>query len=175
MDKVSKNECVKEPGVLDVEKMEKAGMLPSNERLAKGPIAVVECTQEIPCNPCETACVRNKLRIGGNIVGLPVLDETCTGCGLCIPECPGLAIFVVDETYSETEATVAMPYEFLPYPEPAEIVRGLNRKGEDVCSARVVSLKCPRRNNKCAVLTVAVPKEFSMEVRFVRRTDLARG
>ena len=33
-----------------------AKVLPSEERLAKGPIAITECFQQIACNPCVAAC-----------------------------------------------------------------------------------------------------------------------
>lgn len=164
-----KTRYVNEPGVLDIEKMRAAGLYPSAARLARGPIAVIECAQPIPCNPCETACIKGKLKVGDNIVDLPVLDETCAGCGLCISQCPGLAIFVVDNTYGETEATVAMPYELRPYPEAGEIVEACDRRGETVCRGRILSVRCPKRNDRCAVLTVIVPKRFSDNVRHVRR------
>ncbi len=44
-------------------------------------------------------------------------------------KCPGLAIFIIDETYSETEATVLLPYEYLPLPKEGDYVTGLNRGG----------------------------------------------
>ena len=31
-------------------------LLPSEERRKKGPYAIFECFQQIPCNPCYTAC-----------------------------------------------------------------------------------------------------------------------
>ena len=76
---------VLEPGVLDVRRMQADGIYPSDERLARGPIAVFECAQEIPCNPCESACKQGYIEIGEDITRLPVLDERCTGCGLCFP------------------------------------------------------------------------------------------
>ena len=33
-----------------------AKVLPSEERLNKGPVAITECFQEIACNPCVAAC-----------------------------------------------------------------------------------------------------------------------
>ena len=47
---------------------------PSEERMSKGRVAVVECLQEIPCNPCESACKFGAIQIGENITALPCLD-----------------------------------------------------------------------------------------------------
>ena len=48
---------------------------------------VIECTQNIPCNPCQDACPKHCIRIGSNITALPSIDpeKKCTGCGGCCP------------------------------------------------------------------------------------------
>lgn len=153
-------------GYFDAEELEKLPGVPSKKRLEKGPVVVIECAQQIPCNPCEEACHKRAIEIGNSIINLPVLNaELCTGCGLCIASCPGQAIFVVDMTYSDTEAAVQFPYEFLPYPEVGKEVDGLNRAGEKVCDAKVLKVLNPKKFDRTAVITVAVPKEFGMEVR----------
>ncbi|MBR4024904.1 MAG: 4Fe-4S binding protein, partial [Firmicutes bacterium] len=64
----------------------------AEEMIRKGPKAVIECTEDIPCNPCSTCCNFGAITIEGSISELPCLDEEkCTGCGLCIPACPGMA------------------------------------------------------------------------------------
>ncbi len=142
---------------------------PSKERLKKGPVAVIECVQEIPCNPCETACPFGAIKVGKPIINLPKLNEKkCKGCGKCIAVCPGLAIFVVDNAFNEKEATVSLPYEFLPLPEKGEKVDALNRKGKRVCSGRIIKIIPPEKNNHTAVVTVAIPKKYSGEVRNIR-------
>ena len=64
---------------------------------------VMECTQNIPCNPCQDACKRGCITIGKNITSLPVVDNEheCIGCGMCVASCSGQAIFLespVEET-----------------------------------------------------------------------------
>ena len=39
-------------GYPSMEEIRRANGYPSEERFAKGPVAVTECVQEIPCNPC---------------------------------------------------------------------------------------------------------------------------
>ena len=153
-------------GFFDPEELEKLPGVPSKERLMQGPVVVIECAQEIPCDPCEQACHKKAIQIGDSIINLPILDaDKCTGCGLCIASCPGQAIFVVDMTYSDTEAAVQLPYEFLPYPEEGQVVDGLNRAGEKVCSAKVLKVLNPKKFDRTAVITITVPKQYAMEVR----------
>ena len=117
-------------GVLSKRELKILPGLPSEERLKKGPVAVIECNQEIPCNPCVAACPREAIKVKA-LTSLPELDEDrCNGCGSCIAPCPGLAIFVVDMSYSEREAVVMLPYEFLPYPKVGE--RGNDRPYSDL-------------------------------------------
>jgi len=98
---------------------------------------------------------------------LPEIDfELCNGCGVCVSKCPGLAIFVVDQTYSEKEALVKIPYEFLPLPKKGEVVDALDRKGETVGKARVVDVL--KFKDKTCVISIAVPKELSMDIRNIR-------
>jgi Fe-S-cluster-containing hydrogenase component 2 len=157
-------------GYLTVKDLEDVPGVPSRARLEEGPVAILECIQDIPCNPCEAVCKQEAVTVGHPITNLPVLDgELCNGCGLCIAVCPGLAVFVVDLTYSETEATVAFPHEYLPLPKKGDVVEAVDRRGEVVCQGRVVRVQNPRAFDCTPVITLAVPKEMGMEVRGMRR------
>lgn len=91
--------------------------VPSYSRMKERACAVIECAQTIPCNPCVKACPSGAIKIKGSITNPPVLDlNKCSGCGTCIPSCPGLAIFVVDFNYNKKMAQISIPYEFLPVP-----------------------------------------------------------
>ena len=50
----------------------------------KGIHPVIECTQNIPCNPCQDACPKKCISIGSNITSLPIVleDSQCIGCGI---------------------------------------------------------------------------------------------
>ena len=142
---------------------------PPDERFTKGPVAIVECFQEIPCNPCVDACSFHAINMRKDINDLPKVDfDKCTGCGLCIAQCPGLAIFVVDKTHSATHAVVRLPYEFLPVPEKGQYACGLDRAGEEMGWFEVLRVAPGGVKNKTTVLWLAVPLEMSMEVRNIR-------
>lgn len=151
-------------GIPTAEDLQK--VMPSAERLARGPVAIIECFQKIPCNPCSRACPRGAIRPMEDINELPQIDfEKCNGCALCVARCPGLAIFVVDMSYSEDQALVKLPWEFLPVPETGAVVKGLNRAGEEVGEATVVRVQDAAALDKTLVVHLAVPKELAMEVR----------
>jgi len=137
----------------------------------KGVHPVIECTQNIPCNPCQDACPKKCISIGSNITSLPIVveDGDCINCGMCVASCSGQAIFLVDEDCGDGTATVTLPYEFLPL--PAEGTKGiaLGRDGKEVCEATVVSVKSAKAFDKTHLLTMRVPKEYAMKARFFKR------
>lgn len=149
---VADNEIERYPGVTH-----KAGVHP-----------VMECTQNIPCNPCQDACPKGCISIGTNITNLPYVVEKseCINCGMCVASCSGQAIFLVDEDTGDGMATVTLPYEFLPLPEPGTKGKGLARNGMEICEAEVISVKTVKAFDNTNLLTIKVPKEYAMKARF---------
>lgn len=146
--------------------------IPPESRMRRGPVAVVECFEEIPCDPCEPACPRGAIRVGSPITNLPVLDpDRCDGCGLCIPACPGQAVFVVDLSLPDGMASVSMPYEFLPLPRKGDVVLALDRNGQPLGPARVLRVANPRSFDKTPVVTIEVPEAWAASARGVRAGD----
>ncbi len=143
--------------------------VPPKERREKGPFVVIECFQEIPCDPCYHSCRFGAIREFESINDIPEVDlDKCTGCGICVGSCPGLAIFVVDETFSETECLIALPYEFIPLPAKGGEVLLLNRAGEEVGKGKVHIVVPGKKPAGTSVIWVRAPKELSMEVRNVK-------
>ena len=143
--------------------------VPTKKRMNQGPVAIIECVQEIPCDPCVDACRQGAIRIGEDITQLPqLMEDKCTGCGTCIAGCPGQAIFVVDLNYSKQKALIMIPYEFLPLPKLDSKVKALNREGKIVGEVKVVKVMNSRRNDRTPVISLLVPKELAMEVRNIR-------
>lgn len=130
--------------------------------------AIIECFEEIPCNPCEIACKLGAIIIGKPITNIPVLDKgKCSGCGSCIASCPGLAIFVVCEDYTDTLGTVSLPFEIFPLPKKGQRIRALNRNGQYVCIGEVVKVKETKNFDRTPVVTIAIPRNKVDEVRSI--------
>ena len=153
---------------------------------------VIECTQNIPCNPCQDACKMHCIKIGEHITqnGIDMQDSFSWHENLpyTYPHwvydvgiyhiynlgetCSGQAIFLLNEDCGDGTAEITMPYEFLPLPKIGDIGTALSRKGEPVCNAEIVSVKSIKAYDKTNLLTMKVPKEFAMKARFFRKEVL---
>lgn len=140
-----------------------------------GAHVVIECTQNIPCNPCQDACPKGCITVGSCITSLPQLDDSasCSGCGLCVAACPGQAIFLVDEDIGGGYASVTIPYEFLPYPEAGDTGTALDRSGAAVCPAQVIGIKAAKGFDSTALLTMRVPRDMAGKARFYKNGGAA--
>jgi len=137
--------------------------LPNEKQLEKG-VAIIECVQHIPCNPCVDACPFDAISMK-DINDLPVVDfDKCVGCGQCISVCPGLAIFVVKHIM-DGKALISIPYEFLPVPSVNDKVEALDREGRFVDT---VVVKKVVKKGKTWVITVLANVEDAMNIRNIR-------
>jgi Fe-S-cluster-containing hydrogenase component 2 len=153
-------------GILSLERIKEIPGYPGDERIEKGPVVVIECDQDIPCNPCEDICPEGAITVGDPITNLPKVDpDKCNGCIVCISICPGLCMFVVDKHYTEDESLVYLPYEILPLPEKGDRVKGCDRKGEAVCDAVVEKVLKGKKLQKTSIIAIRVPKEHVHTVR----------
>lgn len=130
--------------------------------------AITECYEAIPCNPCETSCPFDAISVGVDINTPPVVDfDKCTGCGICVYSCPGLAI--INVKLDSEFAVVRIPYEFIPLPEVGMKVDGVNRSGETICVGEVVKVKDVEIQDKTVLITVKIPKEYLYDFVTIRR------
>lgn len=135
---------------------------PSKKQLEKG-VAILECVQEIPCDPCVDSCPVDAISMK-DVNAPPVVDfDKCIACAKCVGICPGLAIFVVK--IRDGRALITLPYEFLPVPKVGEEVKALDRKG-DARDKGIV--KKVVKKGKTMVITVEVRDDLAMDVRNIR-------
>jgi len=145
-------------GVLSVKDLD----LPSKQQLEKG-VAVIECIQDIPCNPCVDSCKFDAIQMK-NINAPPIVDyDKCTACTQCVGICPGLAIFVIK--IKDGKALITLPYEFFPIPEINSNVKALDRQGIIISDAIV---KKVRKKGKTSVITIEVKESLAMEIRNIK-------
>lgn len=131
---------------------------------------VMECTQNIPCNPCQDACPKGIITVGEHITTLPHYSENandCINCGMCVASCPGQAIFLVDEDV-DGQSEVTFPYELLPVPEEGAKGKGLSREGKPICDATVVRVRSSKAFDSTNLVTIRVPKEYAGKARFFK-------
>ena len=130
-----------------------------DEKTLFRPKAIIECYEEIPCNPCSTSCPFDAIYIGENINKIPKLDANlCTGCGLCVTSCPGLAIMVAQ--LKGDQAIFKIAYEFNPKPKVGDHVKGIDRYGKEICICEVLDIKQGKDQDQTALLKVSVPAMF---------------
>lgn len=142
-------------------------VIPDKKRLAKGPVVIIECFQRIPCDPCAISCKLGAIKPFKDINDLPIVDfDKCTGCGICISSCPGLAIFVIDMNYSDEKSLIKLPHEMLPLPEKGEDVYALDRAGSILGTVKVI--KVIKIKDKTNIISLEVPKGMAMKVRSIK-------
>lgn len=133
------------------------------------PLAIIECFQDIPCNPCVTACPRNAISMT-DLCSPPVLDSSlCIGCGLCVACCPGQAIYMQISDYDEKHATITFPWEYERLPQVGSVVSATDHSGQVKCEAEVLFVTRPEIHNMTALVTLLIPKELKDEIRFMVR------
>lgn len=154
-------------GVAEADRI--AEVFPDKQTLVK-PKAIIECFEDIPCNPCSTSCPVNAIEIGENINDKPHLHvDVCTGCGICIFSCPGLAIMVAQ--IRDDKAVFRVPYEMLPLPVKGDVWHGVDRSGNILCDALIENVSFTKRQDKTAIITVAVDVKYLHRFSTVRVKD----
>jgi Fe-S-cluster-containing hydrogenase component 2 len=153
-------------GIATKEMFEK--LLPTVERRKQGPYVVMECYEEIPCDPCVTGCSRKAVSMV-DINALPVVNQDmCNGCTRCVGICPGLACFVIDETVGDGKVKIVLPHEMLPVPEANIVVDALGRDGSVVGEAQVLKVMSGKSLDRTNLISILVDEELLYDVRSIR-------
>ena len=156
-------------GFLTEEELKDSPGVPTAARRQKGPVAVIECLEDIPCNPCESSCNVGAIVVGEDITNIPRLDgDKCVACQTCVYICPGQAIVMVDESLSEGKASVMMPYEYRPLSVEGDVVTALDRAGHKLGDAKVIAVRQTKKMDQTATVTIEVPNNWSMKTRAIQ-------
>ena len=154
-------------GYITYEELKARGLLPPEKRMLKGPVAIAECPEEIPCDVCAAVCPFKAIEMPRISNNPKVIFERCPGCAICVQACPGLAIRVVRYKYIGENSMVILPYELLPLPKVGDVVDLLDRLGRKIGEGKVVSV-APRTKYKTPLVGVSVPRKLALEVRYIR-------
>jgi Fe-S-cluster-containing hydrogenase component 2 len=142
---------------------------PKDKKVLFRPKAIIECYKEIPCNPCETSCPFNAITIGDDINAIPQIDfDTCTGCGICVHSCPGLAIMVA--MIKNGKAYFKIAYELLPLPKVGERWHAINREGQVITDCKIEQVMVGKKTtNTTNVITVSMEQPYLYDFITIRR------
>lgn len=110
----------------------------------------VYCQQEIPCDPCAASCGKKAI-IKRNLTALPEFkEENCIGCLLCVANCPGQALFYLNEELKE----LIFPFEFCVRPEIGEKIDLVDEYGNILGLGEVKDFIDQKAFNKTSLIVV---------------------
>ena len=133
---------------------------------------VINCFQEVPCNPCTSVCPVHAIHTEDDkITGLPYRDTTkeCTGCMNCVAICPGLAITLVDFRKDKDFPTVTLPCEL--ERETVEVgskVPVTDKGGAILGHFAVQKIRVKKKYPKTLLVQVKVEKQYAKKAVGIR-------
>ncbi|HWI64635.1 MAG TPA: FAD-dependent oxidoreductase [Symbiobacteriaceae bacterium] len=142
----------------------------------EGVFPVFHCTQEIPCNPCTSACSSGLIRIDeSDIRAVPVFTKvgpngkSCAGCEKCVTTCPGLAITMVDYRKDAEFPEVTVSYEFLKDSiRVGDVVTVLDTLGNELGEAIVSGVKALKAYDRSIAVKMKAPKAIAKRIAGIR-------
>jgi ferredoxin len=132
--------------------------------------------QEIPCNPCTSACPNALITIDkSDIRQVPTFSQVgpkgkpCGACEKCVTTCPGLAITMVDYRKDRYFPQVSVPYEFLKASiAVGDMVTVLDTHGKVLGEVPVTDVKQLKANDRTVTVRVQAAKEIAKLIAGVR-------
>jgi len=130
--------------------------------IKSGVYPILNCVQEIPCNPCSTICPKNSIVIEGSIMNPPKYVGGCIGCEMCVAICPGLAISLVD--FRKGDPIVTIPFEFDDIIKEGDKVEVTDRLGNVLGKGEVVGFRFVDKIKNIPVRTKLVKLRVSHDI-----------
>jgi sarcosine oxidase subunit alpha len=142
----------------------------------EGVFPVFHCSQEIPCNPCESICPLGSIVTEGadepsvDILGLPEhKGQDCSGCAQCVAVCPGLAVTLVDYRQDAEYPLVTVPYEFsAEVVQEGDVVTALDTEGTILGNVEVFKVRAPKFADRALLVQVRAPREVAKRIAGIR-------
>ncbi len=137
----------------------------TNEFENVGVRPIINCVQEIPCNPCSTVCPVHSINmIGDPIMGIPQFSDKCIGCMKCVLVCPGLAITLVDYRKDNENPIITLPYEISNHEvEKGDTVECVDFDGNLVGKYKVLQV-IENPKGKTQLVKLQVPKDIAKSI-----------
>jgi Fe-S-cluster-containing hydrogenase component 2 len=151
------------------EELEELNILPPEEIVVSKRVAAIECTEEIPCNPCAYVCRVDAISKDSLSTPGIVNWEKCLGCTACVSICPGLSVFL--QMIKDGKGYVTLAYELLPTPKIGDIVELKDRSGAVVAKGVIVKPTYQARGDAYPRWVVTVEMDdpaLSYEVRAIK-------
>ncbi|TRO48943.1 ferredoxin [Candidatus Bathyarchaeota archaeon] len=151
------------------DELEEFDALPPEEIVSEKRVALIECVEEIPCNPCAVVCRLDAIEKEGLCTPGKVDWNKCSGCTMCVAVCPGLSIFL--QQIKDGKGYVTLPYELLPAPKVGMTVQLRDRSGKVVGEGRIVNPTYQARGDAYPRWVVTVEMDdpaLSYEVRAIK-------
>jgi NADPH-dependent 2,4-dienoyl-CoA reductase/sulfur reductase-like enzyme/Fe-S-cluster-containing hydrogenase component 2/bacterioferritin-associated ferredoxin len=142
---------------------------------ASGVMPILHCDQQIPCNPCVTACPQSLIYIPEDDIRQPPvylgeqMGRACLGCARCVVVCPGLAITLVDYRPDAAYPTVTVPYEF--GEETVDVgdrVLAVDAAGEALELCEVTGVRAARAHDHTLLIELRVDSAYAKRVAGIR-------
>ena len=144
---------------------------PASPRRRTGVFPVFHCFQEIPCNPCTTACPKGLIHIDpDDIRRVPVYlgfsgAASCIGCEKCVRVCPGLAISLVDYRKEPARATVTLPFEFgAEVLAPGDVVTAVDARGGVLGEVEVAHVRSAKAYDRTSLVKLTAPRKIAARI-----------
>jgi len=138
------------------------------ERAKEAPVALIDCREEIPCNPCEDACAKGAITVGPNICAPPMFDPgKCNGCGKCALLCPGMAIILLDRSGGVGAVRVSVPYEMRETLTAGEEAWAVDNEGKALGRGKIIKVSGKDEVGGTRLVTLEVPQDWALKVKGV--------
>jgi ferredoxin len=127
-------------------------------------VAAIDCIENIGCRVCQKACPAHAIQID-RPKNLFLLEDVCTGCGVCVQVCPSEVPVMISGETSQSFTTMIFTYREKLKLKKLDKIDLLNRKGDLLAHGRVIDLFI---EDGTPLYKVEVPSHLVWDARSIR-------